>query len=201
MRLFDSQAVTLPQLMNVAPTTLVLPFALGLGVWLLREFRSGRMVRPGYTAGHVAPWRAAVILALCGFVSYLVIGMPMGITTAYAKLGATVESLLAPDHVRSLAYFAAEPLHYTPPFAQQAISGGAGPALDAIAAIQYPLIFGIVGGALFSSLRLGELKLSWRLPARQFASALVGGGLLGVGARMSPSCNIFASSAWRRDRC
>lgn len=186
-----SDAITVPQWLAVSPSSLLLPLS-GLGAfWLWREWQAGRMERPAFAVGHLAPWRAAVILAVLGFVSYLLIGMPLGITTTYAKLGAAIESLFAPDHVANLAFFSAMPLNYTPPFANHPISGGPGPQLDAIAAIQYPLISGIIGGALVSALLLGAWHPRWRLPPRQLLSALVGGLLLGLAARMAPSCNIW----------
>lgn len=182
---------TLPQWLKLPPTALLLPLAAGGGLWLWHEFRAGRMDRPAFAIGHLAPWRAAVLLAFLGFASYVLVGMPMGITTTYSKLGAGIEALFAPEHVRTLAYFALQPLNYTPPFADHAISGGPGPQLDAIAAIQYPLLIGIVGGALISAKRLGEWRLQWRLPHRQLISALGGGLLLGLAARMAPSCNVW----------
>lgn len=108
------------------------------------------------------------------------------------KLGAAIESLFAPEHVAGLAYFSLQPLNYTPPFADRPITGGPGPGWDAIAAIQYPLLLGIVGGAFFSAMRLGEWRPRWRLPPRQFASALLGGLLLGLAARMTPSWQYLA---------
>jgi uncharacterized protein len=183
--------ITVPQWLGVSPAALLLPLAALGGVWLVREFRAGRMVRPAFAAGHLAPWRAAVILALLGFASYVLIGMPMGITTTYSKLGAGIESLFAPEHVESLAYFSLQPLNYSPPFSDHRIQGGPGPELDGIAAIQYPLILGIIGGGMVSALWLGEWRLQWRLPHRQILSALVGGLLLGLSARMAPSCNVW----------
>lgn len=185
------RAITLPEWFGLAPTTLLLPLATAGGFWLYREFRGGRMERPAFARGHLAPWRAALILALLGFASYVLVGMPMGITTTYAKLGASIEILFAPEHVSSLTYFSLQPLNYMPPFAAQSIRGGPGPQLDAIAAIQYPLLLGIVGGALVSALHVGEWRLQWRLPRRQFISALAGGLLLGLAARLAPSCNVW----------
>lgn len=184
-------AITLPQWLGIAPTWLLLPLAAIGAWWLQREFRAGRMTRPAYAIGHLEPWRAALLLALLGFASYALVGMPMGITTTYAKLGAAIESLFAPEHVRNLAYFSLQPLNYVPPFADRAISGGPGPKLDAIAAIQYPLLAGIVGGAALSAALVGAWRLHWRLPSRQIASALLGGLLLGLAARMAPSCNVW----------
>jgi uncharacterized membrane protein YedE/YeeE len=184
-------AITVPQWLGVSPTSLLLPLAAAGGIWLFAEFRAGRMQRPAFALGHLAPWRAAVILALLGFASYALIGMPMGITTSYSKLGASIESLVAAEHVRNLAYFSLQPLDYTPPFSSHAIRGGPGPELDAIAAIQFPLILGIIGGAMVSALRVGEWRLQWRLPRRQLLSALAGGLLIGLAARMAPSCNVW----------
>lgn len=183
--------VTVPQWLGVSPTVLLLPLAAAGSLWLANEFRAGRMQRTGVALGHLAPWRAAVILALLGFASYVLVGMPMGITTSYAKLGAAIESLFAPGHVQALAYFSLQPLDYTPPFSDHAIRGGPGPGLDAVAAIQYPLILGIFGGGLISALRVGEWRVRWRLPRRQLLSALAGGLLLGLAARMAPSCNVW----------
>jgi len=186
-----NNAITLPQWLGLSPTTLLLPIAALGGFWLHRQFRAGRMVRPAFAAGHLAPWQAALILALLGFASYVLIGMPLGITTSYAKVGAGVTALFAPEYVQSRVFFALQPLNYTPPFADQAIRGGPGPRFDGIAAIQYPLILGIICGALASALRLGEWRPRWRLPPRQLLSALCGGLLLGLAARMTPACNIW----------
>ena len=184
-------AITLPQWLDLPSAALSLPLAaLGSGL-LYRWARAGRMRRPSAAAGHIEPWHAALILAALGFSSWLMIGMPLGITTSYAKLGASVESLLWPEYVAQSAFFSANTLVYTPPFSDGKLSGGPGPALDAIAAIQYPLILGIVLGAFVSAHRLGEFHPRLRLPPRQLASALIGGLLLGLAARMVPGCNIW----------
>jgi uncharacterized membrane protein YedE/YeeE len=184
-------AVTLPQWLHLPPTALLAPLAAGGFWWLYGEFRAGRMHRPAFALGHLAPWRAALILAVLGFASYVLIGMPMGITATYAKLGAAAEAVLWPEHLRRVAYFALQPLAYTPPFSTHPVTGGPGPDLDGIAAIQFPLVAGIVGGAAFSAARLGEWRLQWRLPPRQWVSALTGGLLLGLAARMTPACNVW----------
>jgi uncharacterized membrane protein YedE/YeeE len=184
-------AITLPQWLDVAPAPLILPLAAIGAAYLYRCRRRGLLTRPAYAAGHIPPWQAALILAAVGFVSWLFIGMPLGITTSYAKLGASVEALFWPGHVAGLAYFQALGLNYKPPFATEPVSGGAGPQLDAIAAIQYPLIVGIILGAAVSALQVREWRLHWRIPPRHYASALLGGLLLGAGARMVPGCNIW----------
>jgi uncharacterized protein len=184
-------ALTLAQWLDLPPYVLIVPLA-GLGALLLaRWFRAGRMTRPGHAAGHLPPWQAALILAGIGFMSYLLVGMPLGITTSYAKLGSTLEAWLWPQHVASLAYFSAQPLAYQPPFGAAIVKGGPGPALDAVAAIQYPLIVGIILGGFLSARAIGEFHPRLSVPRRQLLSALVGGFLLGLSARMVPGCNIW----------
>lgn len=186
-----TDARTLAQWLALPSAGLTLPLA-ALGAFgFYRLHRAGRLARPGYTKGHIQPWQAAVGLAVIGFGSYLLVGMPLGITTAYAKLGAGIERLFLPDHVAALDYFALTPLVYVPPFSSVTVSGGAGPQWDAIAAIQYPLIGGIVLGGFLSAVWLREFRLRYRAPVRQYASALVGGLLLGAAARMTPGCNVW----------
>ncbi len=183
--------ITLPQLLGVDPLVVIGPAVVAGAALLLGWRRRGLLARPAFAEGYLPPWRAALILAVVGALSYVIIGMPIGITTAYSKMGAWVESLFAGQHLAQLAYFRAVPLDYTPPFSHTAVQGGPGPGLDAVAAIQYPLILGIVAGAAASALSLGELRLYWRVPLRQYVSVFFGGLILGLAARMVPSCNIW----------
>ena len=184
-------AVTLPQLFSLPSYALTLPLALMGGLYLWHHYRRGSLVRSAILPGSIQPWHAALALSLIGFLSYLFVGMPLGITTSYAKLGASVEALFAPQHVASLGYFQAMPLNYTPPLADMVISGGAGPQLDAVAAIQYPLVIGITLGATLSALLLRELRFHYRVPINHYLSALIGGCVVGFAARMVPGCNIW----------
>jgi len=184
-------AITLPQLFAWPSALWIFPLATGGAFLLVRWYRQGKLTRPAYAKGHIEPWKAALVLAAIGFISYLMVGMPLGITTSYAKLGSLLEGLFWPEHVAQLAYFQAQPLAYVAPFGSEIIHGGAGPAFDAVGAIQYPLIIGIVLGAAISALLLGEFHLHYRIAMRQYVSALLGGLLLGMAARMVPGCNIW----------
>jgi len=183
--------ITLPQTLGINPALLIVPSLALASVFIWKWYRADQFTRPAVVDGFIQPGKAALLLSVLGLVSYILIGMPLGITTSYAKLGGILEGLVAPAHVAQLAYFQALPLNYTPPLADTAIQGGPGPALDAIAAIQYPLIVGIVLGAAISALRLGEFRIYYKLPAVQYASALAGGVLVGLAARMTPGCNIW----------
>jgi hypothetical protein len=63
--------------------------------------------------------------------------------------------------------------------------------MDAIAFIQFSLIAGIVLGACISAVLINEFRLYYRIPPRQYISALSGGVLLALGSRMTPGCNIW----------
>jgi uncharacterized membrane protein YedE/YeeE len=186
-----AQALTVPQWLNLAPAWLIVPSSALGGMLLYRWFRAGHMSRPSFARGHLEPWRAALILAGIGLFSWLLVGMPLGITTSYAKLGAHIEALVLPERVAALAYFSAQPLSYQPPLGDAVISGGPGPTFDAVGAIQYPLIVGIVLGGFVSAWRLREFRPRLRVPPRHLVSALLGGLLLGFGARLVPGCNIW----------
>lgn len=182
---------TLPQMLGVAPTLLIAPAAVVMAYALYRSGKHEGWQRPAFADGYLQPWKAALALSLIGLASYVVVGMPLGITTAYAKIGAFLEQAAIPDHVAALSYFKAQPLNYALPLSGALMRGGPGPALDGISAIQFPLILGIVLGANFSAVALGELRLYWRVPLRQYLSALAGGLVMGLAARMAPACNVW----------
>lgn len=183
--------VTVPQALGL-PTAPVVALAIAVGAIVLwRWTRRDGLADKAQAEGYVQPWVTAVVISVVGLASYVAIGMPMGITTSYAKMGAIVESLVAPAHVAELAYFQAQPLHYLPPFGDRMVSGGAGPALDGIAAIQYPLVVGVVSGAFVSAILLREWRLYFNVPLRQYVSVLLGGVLLGFASRLVPGCNVW----------
>jgi hypothetical protein len=184
-------AITVPEALALPPWLLIAPLLAGAAFILARWIARGDLVRASFPEGYLQPWKTAAWLAGIGTVSYLLVGMPLGITTAYAKTGAFVESWLAPGHLEGLAYFRVESLSYVPPFTDERVIGGPGPRLDAVAAAQYPLILGIILGAAASALLLREFRVRLRLPWRQYASALVGGVVMGLAARMAPACNVW----------
>ncbi len=183
--------VTIPQMLGVRPP-FVVASVLACAVYPCRRwFRKDAWKRRSAAEGYLQPWCAAICLAFIGTLSYILIGMPLGVTTAYAKLGAYAEGLVFPEHVAGLAYFRASTLDYLPPFGAVRLTGGAGPRLDAITAIQFPLIAGIVCGSALSALLLHEFKIYVRVPLRQGASAMAGGVIMGLASRMAPACSVW----------
>lgn len=185
------KAITVPQALGIDPLILLAPVFLVLSVALFFWGRRGGWQRSASTVGYLQPWLAALLLALLGAASYVLVGMPLGITTSYAKMAAMIENLLVPEHVAMTPYFQALPLKMVNPLTGLAMQGGGGPALDGISLAQFPVIIGIIIGAAASALILGEWHLRWRLPPRQYLSAFGGGILLALASRMSPACNVW----------
>jgi uncharacterized membrane protein YedE/YeeE len=183
--------ITVSQVLGVEPTVPVLVVAAAAGALVWRWQRQGNFRRDSAVAGDLQPWKAALLLALIGLLSAIFVGMPLGITSSYAKIGGWFERLVAPAYVDASGFFQAVPLHYKHPITGVDLAGGSGPRFDAIAAIQFPLLFGIVLGSAASALLLGEWHLRRGIPLRQLASALVGGVIMGLASRMAPTCNVW----------
>lgn len=183
--------ITLPQAIGCDPLLILSPVIMFSAFLFYRWYTGNKWELASPAEGHLQPWKAALYLAGLGTFSYLLIGMPFGITTAYAKAAAYITNIIAPDHVSRLAFYNDVSLNYTAPISDTELHGGAGPFWDAIAYIQFPLIVGIVLGAMIAALRIGEFKIYFRVPARQYLSAILGGILLAMGSRMTPGCNIW----------
>lgn len=185
-------AVTLPQWSGLPPWLFVIALVTvtGLVVW-----RHPAAFTPpvGWrsVSGYIPPVYAALALAGIGALSAVFLGMPMGVTTSYAKAAAVLEQWLLPEHFATVGFFQLQPLNLTLPLAAQPLRGGPGPAFDGIAVIQYPLILGIVLGAAFSAWRLGEWHWHEGATRRQKISVLCGGILMGLASRMTPGCNVW----------
>ncbi|PLX86722.1 MAG: hypothetical protein C0618_08590 [Desulfuromonas sp.] len=183
--------ITLPELVGISPSIFVSVAIVLFLIFCIRFHPLSAWTRTVVVDGYLQPWKAAIVLAFIGLLSYVLVGMPLGITTAYAKLGAGLESLFFSQHVAELSYFQALPLDYVPPFFEIAIRGGAGPQWDAVALVQYPLIAGIVLGSTLSARMLDEFKLRLNAPRRQVVSVVLGGVVMGLACRMAPGCNVW----------
>ncbi len=183
--------ITLPNLLQIAPGWLILPIV-GLSLWLFRRWqRQNLWQRTAYANNYLQPWKAALGLAIINLFSYIIAGMPLGITTTYAKLAAYVEHFFWSQHLGSLSYFQAVPLNATLPWLGLHLQGGAAPRIDSIAYIQGPVIIGIILGSSLSAILNGEFRIYWRAPRRQYASALIGGIIMALASRMTPGCNVW----------
>ena len=154
---------------------------------VLEKRRHGRIVtdeappRHGLSRFLRGPWpliAGAIALSLLNFATLALAGRPWGITSAFALWGSKMAAGLGFD-------VASWPFWSTP--ARQAELNGS--VLNDITSV---MDFGIIVGALLASALAGRFKPTWRVPLRSAIAAVVGGLLLGYGARLAYGCNIGA---------
>ncbi len=191
LTVFPTRAVTLPQWIGGSPTVLVFVCAAIGGFFCWRWKRDGHWTNRNPAEGFIPLWFTAIGLALLSVLTVLLCGVPMGVTTSYAKGAALLESWLVPEHQATLTYFTATPLQSVLPLDGILRSGGSGPHFDVVAIVQVPLILGIICGSWLSAQLLNEFKIVWKVPFNQVAMVFTGGVIMALGSRMSPGCNIW----------
>jgi uncharacterized protein len=182
------EAVTLFQVWPRAAEAAVWLLTGGAGLIFLRWQRQGKWQVVAGCQGYMQPWRVAIALALLNLAVYFFSGWPIGISTAYAKMGAWIESLFFSDHVANLAYFNQPTVMMK--VAGRTLIGGASPSIDLIFNTELMLMLGIVSGAFLTALRLGEFRIYGLPPLHQGLATFAGGLLIAIGARMANGCNI-----------
>jgi len=183
--------VTMAQILGVDPLAPVLVVSVPALVLLYRWWKKGELLRPAFAAGYLQPYQAALALSLINAASYVLISMPMGVTSTFTKIAAFIDSLLFPGHFESLAYYKNVPLNTVNNLTGMVLQGGVGPAFDALSLIQFPLVFGIIAGSALSAFLLKEFTIQFRVPLRQYVLAGIGGMVMGLASRMAPTCNVW----------
>jgi hypothetical protein len=154
---------------------------------VLERRRHGRLLgagtppRRGLARFLRGPWplvAGAVALALLNFATLALAGRPWGITSAFALWGSKVAAGLGFD-VASWPYWSS-------PARVAELNGS---VLNDITSV---MDFGIVIGALLAAALAGRFAPTWRVPLKSALAAVVGGLLLGYGARLAYGCNIGA---------
>jgi uncharacterized protein len=137
--------------------------------------------RRGWTRFLHGPWpllAGAIALALGNFATLYLAGRPWGITSAFALWGSKIFAASGID-VASWGYWqSAERVKSL----QESVFADVTSVMD----------FGIILGALLASGLAGKFNPGWRVPARSLVAAVLGGLLLGYGARLAYGCNIGA---------
>jgi hypothetical protein len=126
------------------------------------------------------PWPllwGAVLLAIANFATLYLAGRPWGITSAFALWGSKLLMGLGID-VASWPYWQGARASSL----QQSVFADITSVMD----------FGIMLGALLAAGLAGKFSLSWRVSPASLLAAIVGGLLLGYGARLAYGCNIGA---------
>lgn len=127
------------------------------------------------------PWplvAGAVGLAIVNIATLLLAGRPWGVTGAFALWGAKAATLVGID-VAAWPYWSAP----GPRASLQA---------SVLADVTSVMNFGIVLGAMTAATLARRFQPTLRVPARSLAAAVIGGLLLGYGARLAYGCNIGA---------
>jgi len=118
----------------------------------------------------------ALALALVNIATLLLAGRPWGVTSAFALWGAKLLGLVGID-VSGWAYWARP---------AQAASLNSSIFTDTTSVMN----LGIVLGALIAACLAGKFAPSLRIPLRSLVAAVIGGLMLGYGARIAYGCNI-----------
>lgn len=145
--------------------------------------RADRGVNGGWRRLLRGPWPlvwGAVALALLNFATLGVAGHPWGITYGFTLWGAKAASVIGID-VASWEF-------WTWSYHKRALAG------SLFANSTSVMNFGILLGALLAAGLAGRFAPArvWRLPWRSVAAAVVGGLMMGYGARLAFGCNIGA---------
>ena len=158
----------------------------GVTVWVERR-RHGSIVSDaetthrGWSRFLHGPWplvAGAIALAIGNFATLYLAGRPWGVTSAFALWGSKMVAATGVD-VASWGYW------HSPARAaalQQSVFADITSVMD----------FGIILGALMAAGLAGKFSPSWTVPTRSLVAAIIGGLLLGYGARLAYGCNIGA---------
>ncbi|MDR5734733.1 YeeE/YedE family protein [Caballeronia sp. LZ025] len=182
-------AISLVKSMGLAPALAFnwILFALiaALTVFIEKR-RHGRLVAAHVQPAHTSPWlhgpwpllAGALALAVLNFATLALSGRPWGVTSAFALWGAKAASAMGAD-VASWPYWTSKANAAT---LAAPISHDVTSVMD----------IGIVLGAMLAAALAGRYAPVWRVPMRSLIAAIVGGLLLGYGARLAYGCNIGA---------
>jgi len=126
--------------------------------------------------GPWSPTGGVLALAFVGIASFMILGRPWGITSAFSLWGAKAASLAGVD-VASWPYWSTRSAYLN---------------RSVFADTTSVMNFGIIAGAMAASALASKYRPVWRLNRMEIATAIIGGLLMGYGARLAYGCNIGA---------
>lgn len=171
---------------GIAVSLLIFAAIAALTVWI-EKIRHGTLEkepaspREGFARFLRGPWPlvfGAVALALLNFATLALAGRPWGITSAFALWGAKGAQAIGIDPT-AWSY-------WQTPANAKALAG------SVFADVTSVMDFGIVAGAMLAAALAGRFAPSLDIPLRSILAAVIGGLLLGYGARIAYGCNIGA---------
>lgn len=129
-----------------------------------------------FLKGPWSPMLGALMLAVVGIATFVVVGRPWGITSAFALWGAKA------FHALGL------PVETWPYWTWQRGALENSVLRDTTSVMD----FGVILGAMAAAALAGRFAPIWHLSRRDVLTALAGGLLMGYGARLAYGCNIGA---------
>lgn len=127
------------------------------------------------------PWPilwGVVALAFLNFITLAISGSPWGITSGFALWGAKWAEMIGLEPSQ-WAYW-------------QSAANARALASSVFADKTSVMNFGIIAGAMFAAALAGRFAPSFHISSRSLAAAVIGGLLMGYGARIAYGCNIGA---------
>ena len=181
--------VSLVNALGLAPALLLnwIVFALIAALTVVVERRRhGRLLPQQMRAARSSPWlhgpwplfAGAIALVLLNFATLALSGRPWGVTSAFALWGAKAATAFGLDPA-SWAYWGSK-------------ANAAALAAPVSHDVTSVMDIGIMLGAMLAAALAGRFAPVWRVPVRSLVAAVVGGLLLGYGARLAYGCNIGA---------
>ncbi|KPQ21924.1 YeeE/YedE family protein [Halomonas sp. HL-93] len=167
--------------------SLVLFAAIAAFTVVMEKGRHGKLEKAplvekhGYQRWLTGPWplvAGAVALAVLNFATLALAGRPWGITSAFALWGAKGFELVGGD-VSQWGYW-------------QSAGNEAALASSVWGDVTTVMNVGIMLGALAAASLAGRFAPNFKIPLRSVLAAIIGGLLLGYGARLAFGCNIGA---------
>ena len=183
------EPISLVKTLGLAPALLLnwIVFAAIVGITVVVEKRRhGKLVASPVQPSPTSPWlrgpwplvAGAIALVLLNFATLALSGRPWGVTSAFALWGAKAASVMGID-TASWAYWSTK-------------ANAAALAAPVSKDVTSVMDIGIVLGAMAAAALAGRYAPVFRLPLRSFVAAVVGGLMLGFGARLAYGCNIGA---------
>ena len=126
------------------------------------------------------PWSlvaGAVALAIVGILCFIVLGRPWGVTAGFALWGTKAYTAMGGD-VSDWIYWSG--------WRRGQLNG------SLLANGTSVMNFGIVFGAMAAAALAGKFAPVWKLSTRDLLTAIIGGLMMGYGARLAYGCNIGA---------
>ncbi|MTI00319.1 YeeE/YedE family protein [Roseibium sp. RKSG952] len=162
-----------------AITALILGLIGAITIFIERRAH-GSIALPLKTVSYLrGPWSVvfgALMLAIAGVLTFLVVGRPWGITSAFALWGAKIFQA-AGVPVDTWPYWS-----WQPNALNNSVFHDTTSVMD----------FGVILGAMLAAALAGRFAPVWHLSRRDVLTALAGGLLMGYGARLAYGCNIGA---------